>query len=877
MDFEYVDAAGNRKKGSFSDESAANRFAQRTGYELSPVMEKSSSSKKKVSSSSSSKPVSSSSVETGPAPADSVPARTGLIPGEKTFDDTQAMKRYPTMGSSAMGQQGYTDEIAGWKDGALQILKGLYKGDFNAFMYAVAAGKKPKLDDAGNKQDFYNAVKTVLSIDPSSPAQLQSVYDIKDNKYLDIVRTNSELKAFHQTPKAELMPSLSAAKAKDGGVIEQGAAAASDLPGIPGRVASNVGSTLERVLFPNYALRKMTGEGTFSRGVGALSDILGLIPRVATATVEGVLPTSTGTTWSERVGRPDPFSTAPERAVDFTVSGMIPGKILTKGAGSLAAKASTYKKTPQIIKDITRGEDAQSAVLGPYLQGAQVQRSYPSRALAGAGEGVAYSAMPALTIATNPEQTNPDKGTEALATLAAGGVLGAGVATAGKYISNKLSPKKPEELSNWGQELLGGHGSLARLGAASANPREPLTSSIQGVEQIAGIKSGLSNLLDKLGQERKDILATSISPVVSPFENFGVLSSKSVSPKQQRYINAILTKLTRDYAKDHNNPTLEELIQMRTAAGKIVANTKGTEEALPAAKVFGYIKDQMELLAGKTRTLHDIPERGVMTAEQKASAEAFRQEQIDAAQAEVTRDKSMWVGGDGKKFDPNTAPKEITIGWPIAEMDKDHAEYQMRESLANLARATNAPLAPVSSVSIKPALQKNYEKFAQVLKEQEEWALGGEKVESTLSKLAQSRLDPLTRAASFKDAAESMQGILDLFTSYNVPKFNAKGEVVPGVWKLDDVDYLTPAVMREVRKRIKGEDSGTFRMLARRLVNAVAPVASTSIGGTLATTAAKAPLRGSWAGTPFTTENSRTTYDPTTVDLVDSTSAKKKQ
>lgn len=848
MDYEYSDAQGNRKKASFNNEAEANNFARDNGFDLIPV--------------------SSSSSDEGPAPADSVAVQKGLPSGTGALDDSKAIKRYPTLGNSgAAGTEQYTNEIATWKNNAVKILRGLYKGDFDAFMVGVLdPKKKPILDDGGNKQQLYNAVKAVLTIDPSQPAQLQAIYDLEGNKYLDIVKTNSELSAFHRVPQQKLMPGLDAAKTGNAGAVAQGMAAAKDLSGVPGRVASNVGTTAGRVLMPNLTLRSETGEGTFSRGVGALSDVLGFLPRVGTATVEGLLPTSTGTTWLERVGRPDPFSTTAERAVDFTASGAFPGRIIANTVAKGAAGLSRYQRTPQIIKDITRGEDAQSAVLGPYLKGADIHRSYASRALAGAGEGAAYSTVPALTVATNPEQTNPDRGVEALTTLGAGTGFGAGAGVAGKFIANKLRPKDPEHLSNWGQELLGGYGSLSRLGKAANNPREPLTSSIQGVEQIAGIKSSLSSLLESLGKERQDILAGSISPVVNPLTDFGTLASKSVSPKQQRYIDAILTKLTRDYAEDHRNPTLEELMHMRTAAGKIVANTKGTEEAIPAAKVFGYIKDQMDKVAGKTRALQEIPEGGVMTAEQKASAEAFYQEQLNAAYDNMKHDESMWVDARGNKFDPKTAPKG-RLGYPINEMDADFAEEQMKQSLASLAKAVKAPKIPVSSVSIQPALQKNYEKFAQVLGELEGWSLSGENVESALSKVAQSRLDPLTRGASFKSAAESMDAILKMMNAYKVPKFDGKGKTVSGEWEMSDIDYLTPAVIREVRKRIKGDDSSTFRMLTRRLINAVAPTASTSTLGALGGAAVGATTKGAWVGPHFTTENSRPTVDPVNVSL----------
>lgn len=423
----------------------------------------------------------SSSSHTGDRSADSLlntvlPAEAGdkstyivpkkVAPGTTVMDEAGKIDKGPAAFNRFGAGAEYAKVVGLMKDEGLATLRKLYRGNWDDFQDAVEDGKPLPKNASEEQVQLYAAVKGLLELDPTDPLG----YGIDDyltqyagNKFVDLIRSNTELKNYTTTGDQSYL----------------------------GRV--------QKAAFPNLTLRQQEGEGIGSQLIGAGHDVLTVPSRIASATMEGMLPTGGNLTWEQRVGRPVEYSTPAENALDFTGSSLFPGKIIDV-AGGAAAKA--VSKLPVVqrsegalanaARQVARVESPRDAVMGINAPIYQPAWTYGVR---GAGTGAAYAAEPSLVLATGPERMSPDGMSQAAWTMGASALLGGlgGLASGG--LSPKIMPRDEGLLSEWGREVLGGPNSVERVkNAASRELPSQRTTAEAGQQQLADISEALAGL-----------------------------------------------------------------------------------------------------------------------------------------------------------------------------------------------------------------------------------------------------------------------------------------------------------------------------------------------------------------------------------------------
>jgi hypothetical protein len=120
--------------------------------------------------------------------------------------------------------------------------------------------------------------------------------------------------------------------------------------------------------------------------------------------------------------------------------------------------------------------------------------------------------------------------------------------------------------------------------------------------------------------------------------------------------------------------------------------------------------------------------------------------------------------------------------------------------------------------------------------------------EGVLRKFAQARLSPLDRSKETGDMVTAMDGIVAILNKNGIKNPRGGSE-----WTMEDVDFITPAVAREIRKRMKF-DGDTFGMLMSKLTEGASMFSPAAIGYKLTKPAVRGVMRGTGIAPSMTSE-----------------------
>lgn len=683
-----------------------------------------------------------------------------------------------------------------WKNEALSALAKTYKGgDWLKFQADAVNPKmafKPSSSSARDNEirDLVNAVRAI------NVAQTFEDYRAAqpDNKYTDYLSNIMERKSWNKASNKDSMA----------GQVQQ-------------------------TLFPNVTYRSQEGAGLPSKAIGGLWDVLTIPSRAITAGVAGFGPEGEALSFTDRMGRPNELATGGEAAVDV---------VAPSGVGGMAGKA--IGKTGRVVEEFARSkgyvlpQKLERLAFGPVKEKAAdvvfdtkrgnlpAKERFWEGAETGAREGLAYSAIP-----TAMEATSPESGSGADAAGTAGGMVALSALTGG--LGNLALNPAMRQFEN---ELTGGYATINRL--KNAAEREPRSSSIEGVGQLNAINTNLENTLGKLGSERDrlveladaakmkaeqsgktgaygsnrraDVAGGDINLSGASFanpENAPSILGRSVDeadifPAQKVLAGELLNSLAKKYSADISNQTMAELVKMRSVAGKLAKETVDPDKKVAAQVVFDDIKQAMDDLARKTTI-------------------------------------SKVTIGEMKPLTPES---------PMANMRVVPAGMSLKDFSAAVKSGEMAPAVPmrfatvsVSRTPLKEKLDPLYADMSEIYRIQGDF-LDPEKFEKQMRGVANARLDPLSRSGEFQDAAKNLDQIVGLLNKHKVP--GAAG----AEWTRSDVDYITPAVVREVRKRLKGEEGTAFGTMLSRLSQTRSLLGVPAALGKSAVGAAKLTARG---------------------------------
>lgn len=640
------------------------------------------------------------------------------------------------VGKSQWSEEQTASEISDWKTQALGTLRSVYKGDFDAFMSNVDAGKK--LKGANREQEeLYGIVNNINdAVDASDLAYRMQNLKETGNKFAPYV----ERMVLRKTWQPEQQTMVDAAG---------------------------------YAFFPNTALRMDDPDAGYpTKILGGIQDVFSLPARLMTGVTEKLSPKGGDLTWTEAIGRPDPYSTGGERFIDFTVSAPIPGKLIEKGveftgkAGAklfpkVAEKVTEKMSNVPVIKSMI-SETPQQAVIGPYLTGAKPAlevapwEQISVDGIKGAVQGLEYGAVPALFTATNPEEASPKAFSDGVTTLAMaplfGGVLG-GIGGAGRAAASKLRTTK--DLTKWGDELTGGYRSFERMKKATQDM--PLDDSRTGVQMIKDVDAAIESAITANATARNEAAKLS-RPTWTPDIVAKTLPSLkevpeelAVFPGQAATYQELIENVAKKYFspsqlnKGDYTPTMEQLVQARTFLGKLLDKTTDPEKKFMAQSALHKVESYMDDLAGKSIIIPSSP-----------------------------------------PFNPNTP--NVIGGFPMTRTTEViDPQYEELRNLFNMKKKFVDP----------------------------------EGSEGVLRKFGQARLSPIDRSTELKDMVTAMEGIVAILNKNGIarPK-NSDGIIPPGQWTMEDVDFITPAVAREIRKRMKF-DGDTFGMLMSKLTDGI--------------------------------------------------------
>ena len=709
-----------------------------------------------------------------------------------------------------------------WKQSALNSLKALYTGNWDKL---VKQSQDPNLRIAQGTPDRARYLTTAVA----NINQATSEQDLADrlkllkeggNPFVDYVTNAANRKDWNKDYTNE-------------GVE------------VPKSTAENI----ETTLFPNYALRTKNGSNLLSRGLGGAQDVFTIPTRAITAGIEQGPQTSQDIGFTQAMGRPDPYSNGGERFADFTMSSILPGAAEKKALGLLGEikpLASAFSKIP-VVGKLGETEKASQAVLSPYLGDAVTEvpwkEAIAKAALKGGAEGGMYSLFPSAVMATNPETTNPYRMAEAGANLVAGpvlGALGSGVAEGAGQVANKLMGGG-RNLSEWGNELTGGYNSFNRLKEAAKGA--PLSDSREGVEQITDLNKLLDLAVKKNAEPRNEVarasipnwtprsVASAISPKLSD-----VPSDIALFPGNQQTYSDLMSNMLQQYAKNPAIPTMEELVAMRTALGRLSAKTVDPEKGYIIDNALQSVKKYMQGLgeksrvitvAGEVKTPQDLRDmhgnQVISVLSQKSLADKYAQLGLSPDLEKLREAGKAEVVGLGPTEGMSTVePGPAYKAWMDEEDKRDLLEKtdpQAFEKLKQLenwnrrvgggtSRGADLPLFTRTSDLLDP----RYKAMEDIYK-MKEGLVDPEGSEAYLSRLANARVNAVTNSGRVQDAVTNLQGIVKVLNDNSIPKPSGQ----TGPWALEDVDYITPAVVRTVRQRLKGEDGTAFQSLLNSL------------------------------------------------------------
>lgn len=235
------------------------------------------------------------------------------------------------------------------------------------------------------------------------------------------------------------------------------------------------GPPVKAILAPNLVNRKLSGSGTLSKVVGAAEDAFSLVPRAIRAGIEETMPIADEMTFAERMAVPHELLTAPQAMFTEGLSSIAPG-MATEAAGR-AGMRFAGRKIPAVSRFLQKQsqltgatEDLTKAIRG--VDDALVLpkgRYVANQAANGVGEGMAFSAHPAMLEATSPDDGAVGRGVFTAAVGTAMGPLGrAAYAITPFGYKAAVRNMSDDVLSPSGRELRSGLGPYERIGSALA-------------------------------------------------------------------------------------------------------------------------------------------------------------------------------------------------------------------------------------------------------------------------------------------------------------------------------------------------------------------------------------------------------------------------
>lgn len=235
------------------------------------------------------------------------------------------------------------------------------------------------------------------------------------------------------------------------------------------------GPPVKAILAPNLVNRKLSGAGTLSKVVGAAEDAFSLVPRAIRAGIEETMPIADEMTFAERMAVPHELLTAPQAMFTEGLSSIAPG-MATEAAGKAGLRFAG-RKIPAVSRFLQKQsqrtgatEDLTKAIRG--VDDALVLpkgRYVANQAAKGVGEGVAFSAHPAMLEATSPDEGAVGRGVFTAAVGTAMGPLGrAAYAITPFGYKAAIRNMSDDVLSPAGRELRSGLGPYERIGSALA-------------------------------------------------------------------------------------------------------------------------------------------------------------------------------------------------------------------------------------------------------------------------------------------------------------------------------------------------------------------------------------------------------------------------
>lgn len=266
------------------------------------------------------------------------------------------------------------------------------------------------------------------------------------------------------------------------------------------------GPPVKAILAPNLVNRKLSGSGTLSKVVGAAEDALSLVPRAIRAGIEETMPIADEMTFAERMAVPHELLTAPQAMFTEGLSSIAPGMV-TEAAGRAGLRFAG-RKIPAVSRFLQKQSQRTGATedLTKAIRGVDDVLVLPkgryvaNQAAKGIGEGVAFSAHPAMLEATSPDDGAVGRGVFTAAVGTAMGPLGrAAYAASPLGYRSAVRNMAEDVLSPAGKELRNGLGPYERIGSALAADERVLEKG--GVPRALARESGsrLRSLTESVG------------------------------------------------------------------------------------------------------------------------------------------------------------------------------------------------------------------------------------------------------------------------------------------------------------------------------------------------------------------------------------------
>lgn len=549
--------------------------------------------------------------------------------------------------------------------------------------------------------------------------------------------------------------------------------------------------------FPNTSLRMDDPEaGLFTKGLGVVQDVFSIPSRALTGTIEQLSPQGKDLTWQEAYGRPDPYSTGGERFIDFTVSAPIPGRVVEKGF-ELGGKALT--KIPAVGRTVDRASEL--PVFRNLLQ------ETPQSAVLG----------PYL----NPNTATKLGAGEQIATSALRG-SGQGLAYGlepALFTATNPEEASPDAFSEGVTTLamaplfggvLGGIGGAGRAAATKLGAEPTLTK--WGDELTGGYRS-----FERMKKATQDM----------PLEDSrsGVQMIKDVDAAIESAIK--INAEARNEAAKLSRPTWTP---------DIVA------KPLPSLKE---VPEELAVFPGQAATYQELIEN---VAQKYFSPSQLNKGDYTPTMEQLVKARTFL----GKLWNNTTDPEKKFMAQSALHKVESYMDDLAGKSIIIPSSPPFNPTTPnviggFPMTRTKEVIDPQYEELRNLFDMKKKF-IDPEGSEGVLRKFAQARLSPLDRSKETGDMVTAMEGIVAILNKNGIKNPRGGSE-----WTMEDVDFITPAVAREIRKRMKF-DGDTFGMLMRKLTEGASTFSPAAIGYKLTKPAVRGVMRGTGIAPSMTSE-----------------------